>query len=153
MNILALDLATKTGWATHINSIRHSGIQDFSLARGESVGMRFLKLRGWLNRMRELMARIDVIYYEQAHHRGGGATAAGVGFVTEVLAFAAGHNIETAPVHTGTLKKFATGKGNASKDEMIQAAINRGYRPKDDNEADAALLLDYAMCDLGIDPV
>ena len=33
MNILALDMATKTGWATNIN--RTSGAQTFDVKRGE----------------------------------------------------------------------------------------------------------------------
>jgi hypothetical protein len=42
---------------------------------------------------------------------------------------------EAVPV--GTLKKFWTGKGNASKGEMIEAARERGFEPASDNEADA----------------
>lgn len=41
----------------------------------------------------------------------------------------------------GTLKKYATGKGNAGKIEVIQAAGKRlGYEGHDDNEADALWL-------------
>ena len=64
--------------------------------------------------------------------------------MTEALAFAAKYNIETMPVHTATLKKFATGNGRASKEDMVKAAIQRGWNPVDDNEADAILLLEYA---------
>ena len=39
--------------------------------------------------------------------------------------------------NVGTIKKFATGRGNASKAEMIAAAEMLGFQPKDDNEADA----------------
>ena len=49
MNILALDMATKTGWAMNVG--RQSGIQTFDVRRGESPGMRFLRCRGWLNGM------------------------------------------------------------------------------------------------------
>ena len=45
----------------------------------------------------------------------------------------------------GTIKKHATGKGNAGKDEMIIAAKSRGHDPKDDNEADALALLHWAI--------
>ena len=70
--------------------------------------------------------------------------------MTEVLAFAAEHNIELMPVHTATLKKFATGSGRANKDDMVQAAKARGWSPQDDNEADAQLLLDYAILEIGV---
>lgn len=150
LNILSLDTATKTGWATNIHG-RRSGVTEFALKRGESPGMRFLRCRSWLNEMWSLLGgEIDVIVYEQAHHRGGAARAVCVGLVTEVQAFAAEHNIELMPVHTATLKKFATGSGRANKVDMIQAAKDRGWDPQDDNEADAALLLEYAIYELPI---
>ena len=143
MNILALDTATKTGWAT--NSGNCSGVQTFDVKRGESPGMRFLRCRAWLAEMLKLLGSIDVIVYEQAHHRGGAATACCVGLVSTVQAFAAEHGVELMPVHTAELKKWATGKGNAGKPEMIKAAKALGWSPVDDNEADAALLLEYAI--------
>ena len=45
----------------------------------------------------------------------------------------------------GTIKKHATGKGNASKDEMVASARARGHTPVDDNEADALALLSWAV--------
>ena len=149
MKILALDLATKTGWATNAYG-RDSGTIAFALKRGESPGMRFLRCRAWLNELYCGLTSsvIDVIAYEQAHHRGGAATAVCVGLVTVVQSFAAEHGIELMPVHTATLKKFATGSGRANKQGMIEAAIERGWKPEDDNEADAQLLLDYALSEL-----
>ena len=45
----------------------------------------------------------------------------------------------------GTIKKHATGKGNAGKAAMIAAARARGFAPQDDNEADALALLAWAV--------
>jgi len=142
--ILALDLATKTGWCTD----GASGVQTFDVKRGESPGMRFLRCRAWLSEMKNLLPGLEVIYYEQAHHRGGYATEVGVGLVTEVKAFAAQHDIEVSPIHTATLKKWATGNGRASKDDMIAEAEKRGYKPTDDNEADAMLLYEFGKVQL-----
>lgn len=51
------------------------------------------------------------------------------------------------------LKKYATGKGNAGKDEMLAAAIRRfDFAGSDNNEADAFLLYCLAREALG-DPV
>lgn len=145
MQILALDTATKTGWAT--DGI--SGVQDFTPKRGESPGMRFLRFRAWLRELHKAMGRIDVIVYEQAHFRGGHATEVAVGFVTEVKTFAADIGAELMPVHSGSLKKFATGKGTASKHDMIRAAEkDLSAKPKDDNEADALWLYQYAVNEL-----
>lgn len=47
--------------------------------------------------------------------------------------------VET-PVWPSTLKKKATGKGNASKDDMLLVAVTLGYRPANHDEADAVLL-------------
>lgn len=149
MIILSLDLATTTGWATNIGS-RLSGTIKFELKRGESPGMRFLRFRAWLREMHELTnGSMDVIVYEQAHHRGGAATACCVGLITEIKAFAAENEVELMPVHTATFKKFATGSGRANKMQMVVAARGLGWTSEDDNEADAQLLLEYAMAELG----
>ena len=46
-------------------------------------------------------------------------------------------NIDLACYSASEIKKFATGKGNANKEAMIEAATKLGYNPQDDNEADA----------------
>jgi Holliday junction resolvasome RuvABC endonuclease subunit len=38
-----------------------------------------------------------------------------------------------------------TGKGNASKTDVIKAVKSKGHQPKDDNEADALALLYWRM--------
>ena len=43
------------------------------------------------------------------------------------------------------MKRHATGKGNAGKLEMMAAARARGFRPSDDNEADALAILHWAI--------
>jgi len=159
--ILALDLATKTGWALKDREGRlASGVQAFELKRGESRGMRFLRFRKWLNEMLELGqlgkkysdTEAGVIVFEQAHHRGGHATELCVGLVTDVLAEAARHKLEHMPVHTGALKKWATGKGNSGKPVMIARAkvLFPAVDIIDDNHADALLLLSYGAEEIGV---
>ncbi len=48
-------------------------------------------------------------------------------------------------VPVGTIKKFATGNGNASKLAMVAAMKERGHKPQDDNEADALALLYWRL--------
>ena len=45
----------------------------------------------------------------------------------------------------GTIKKHATGKGNAGKAEVISAMRAKGHPVTDDNEADALALLGWAI--------
>jgi hypothetical protein len=42
-----------------------------------------------------------------------------------------------------------TNNGRANKTDIIQASKNRGWNVKDDNKADAILLLEYTISELG----
>jgi len=145
MKILALDLGTHTGWALLEAGHVESGVQVFDVKRGESPGMRYLRFNRWLEEMAGGDPRPDAIIFEQAHHRGGAATEVAAGFSTRILEFCARHGIEHASVHTATLKKFATGKGNADKEAMLEAARQR-FKPDlaSDDEADALWILEFA---------
>jgi hypothetical protein len=155
--ILALDCATKTGWCLlKDGKVLESGVQDFSKTRGESNGMLFLKFRKWL---REMIAPnpligvtvIDLIVYESAHHRGGAATEIACNLTGRVQETCADMGIEYVACHTGTLKKFATGNGAASKEKMIElAAVILRRPPIDDNEADAVHLACWAWHNYGV---
>jgi crossover junction endodeoxyribonuclease RuvC len=144
MRLLALDLATKTGWA---HSYGASGVQDFSPRRGDSPGMRWLEFKAWLCRLLD-SSPADVIAYEQAHHRGGAATHVAHSLISCVEQVAAERGIEVTSRHTATIKKHALGRGRGDKLEMIEAAVQRGWFPKDDNECDALWLLDLVKREL-----
>ncbi len=135
MMILALDLATRTGWAiVKDGRVIESGVQSFDKRRGESNGLLFLRARKWL----AAFGRPDLVAYERAHFRGGAATEICVGLQTRAQEQAAEWGVESAPVATGTLKAWATGSGRADKGAMIAwAAARLGRQPEDDNEADA----------------
>ncbi len=145
-SILALDLATATGWAAVRDGRIESGVQHFDLKRGESAGMRFIRFNAWLAEVLDAL-RPELVVYEQAHHRGGAATELAVGLVTRVLEATAARGIDPAPVHSSTLKKHATGSGTAKKPAMIAraTALYPDVAVVDDNHADALLLLRYAL--------
>ncbi len=149
MKILALDTATKTGWAIcRDGKIFESGVQDFSKKRGESNGIMFLRFRNWLGAMMDL--KPDVVAYERPHHRGGPATEIAVNLAGRVQEVASEKGIEYGIVQTTTLKKWATGMGNASKEEMmVEAGKHLGRTPIDDNEADAVLIALWAWEEYG----
>lgn len=175
--ILSLDVATSTGWALldHDGAVV-SGVQRFDLGRGESSGMRFLRFSRWLDEVvpRDPMptslsflsgpgpkARInregrlvDVIAFERpSFFRSQAAGEVIHGLLGHMHGFAAHHKIETLPVQTAVLKRHATGKGNAKKPAMIEAAAKRWGRDAEslgDDEADALCVLAWAMDELGV---
>ncbi len=149
--ILALDCATKTGFAlVKDGKIIESGTMDFSKRRGESNGAMFLRFRQWLSVTLQRTPGVSLLVYEQAHHRGGAPTEVGVNMTGRVQEVGAEMGIEYVPVETRTLKKWATGKGNVDKEAMIAASVKYlGRQPEDDNEADAALLAMYAHEEYG----
>ena len=92
------------------------------------------------------MTDATVVYYEEVMRHAGTRAAHMYGAFQAFLELACySRNIEIVPVAVGTIKKFATGKGNADKAAMIQAARSMGYEVADDNEADALHLLRYAI--------
>jgi len=149
MKLLAIDQGTVTGWAAQANGELYYGTQDFTPKRGESAGMRFLRFGGWLWEMNELVGGIEAIIHEQPHHRGGAAAQVALGLTAKIQEFAAKHNCEVTMVHASRLKKWATGKGNASKAEMIARCVELGHKPETDDEADALLMLFYFLDRLG----
>lgn len=139
--VLGLDCALKTGWAIYdsgTGKIIESGVESFAKQRGESNGIVFLRYRNWLHKLMGFVPAIDIVIYEQAHYRGGAATEVCVGLTTRVQEVSEYRKIAYGHVRTRELKLWATGKGNASKAEMIEAArAVLGREPIDDNEADA----------------
>jgi Holliday junction resolvasome RuvABC endonuclease subunit len=152
VRILALDLGTLTGWAFWNGARRESGVQIFDVRRGESPGMRYVRFNTWLGTFGN-SNRPELVVYEQTHNRGGAATEVAAGFATRVQEWCARWpGQEHAAVHSATLKKWTTGRGNAKKPEMIQAVLDRFDHGRKgdlgDDEADAIALLEYARAEL-----
>jgi Holliday junction resolvasome RuvABC endonuclease subunit len=142
-SILSLDLGTITGWAMrNRDGCIISGSESFKPQRFEGGGMRFLRFRRWLTEIKQLADGLDAVYFEEVRrHAGVDAAHAYGGFLATLTAWCEHHQIPYQGVPVGTIKKHATGKGNANKDEMMAAVRSYGHRPKDDNEADALALL------------
>ena len=145
--LLCIDLGTSTGWAvrTATGSII-SGTAHFKPQRFEGGGMRYLRFRGWLTETKSGLGAIDAIYFEEVRrHAGVDAAHAYGGFLAHLTAWCEHHGLPYQGVPVGTIKRFATGKGNADKNAVIAAIRKRGHAPEDDNEADALALLYWAM--------
>jgi Holliday junction resolvasome RuvABC endonuclease subunit len=145
--ILAIDLGTQTGWALSADDkYITSGSEGFKPQRFEGGGMRYLRFKRWLTEIKQSVELIDVVYFEEVRrHVGVDAAHAYGGFLATLTAWCEHHQIPYQGVPVGTIKKHATGKGNASKAEMIASTIKRGFNPADDNEADALALLHWAL--------
>jgi Holliday junction resolvasome RuvABC endonuclease subunit len=148
--ILAIDAATKTGWALiKDGKVYESGVQDFSKRRGESNGAMFLKFRNWIGRMLDLPG-ITFVTYEQTFSRSQAATEILENLRGRVQKECAARNIEYAPVYATELKKWACGSGKADKGQMMARAVALlGRPPLDDNEADACLMGAWAFEEYG----
>ena len=144
---LALDLGTTTGWALRPRDgeIAH-GFVSFRPQRFEGGGMRYLRFKRWLTELKALATDINAVYFEEVR-RHAGVDAAHVygGLMATLTTWCEHHNIPYQGVPVGTIKKHATGKGNASKDDMISAMRARAHPVSDDNEADALALLHWAI--------
>ena len=150
--ILALDLGTRTGWALTARDGRiTSGTEHFKPQRFEGGGMRYLRFKRWLAEIKQCSDGIDTVFMEEVRrHAGVDAAHAYGGFLATLTSWCEHHQIPYQGVPVGTIKKFATGRGNASKGEMIAAMKARGHLPADDNEADALALLHWALTQEGV---
>ena len=145
--ILALDLGTTTGWALRSSDgTINSGSTSFRPQRFEGGGMRFLRFKRWLAELKDMTGGIHALYFEEVRrHVSTDAAHAYGGFLATLTAWCEHHQIPYQGVPVGTIKKHATGKGNASKDDVLSAMRALGHTPADDNEADALALLRWAI--------
>ncbi|TXH49740.1 MAG: hypothetical protein E6Q97_22105 [Desulfurellales bacterium] len=138
---LALDLGTTTGWAlVNPSGLITSGTESFKVGRFEGGGMRYLRFSRWLDEM-AAHGLAGIWFEEVRRHAGTDAAHVYGGLMAHLTAWAENRNIPYQGVPVGTIKKHATGKGNAPKEAMIAAAKSWGFNPADDNEADALALL------------
>lgn len=173
--VLALDIATKTGFSR----VYRVGDEydDAALADGMHTGTWELELpkwktakklfgRYWDPRPGTMYRRVESVLLrkpsttlvvwedvEFVHSRDqitcwSGLRAA-VWCACEQVAHAGGTQSLFYSVPVGTLKKFATGSGQATKDDMERAAVRCGLVPAshgfDDNAIDARWILEYAL--------
>jgi len=147
---LALDCATRTGWAFGAPGVLRSGCEVFPLRKGADPVLRVHEFRVWLDQQLDEF-RPHVVVYELPvpSHTSLAQRDLSVGFVTELRIAAALHGIPYQGLAGATLKKRATGSGRADKALMIAAARRDfpqlGATLTDDNEADALLLLAWAQ--------
>ncbi|GFR24141.1 holliday junction resolvase [Trichonephila clavata] len=138
MSVLTLDLGKQTGWAIFTDGVIQSGSESFHGSRFSGGGMHFLSFSNWLNSLKDISA----VYFEEVRrHLGTDAAHCYGGFFAVLAAWCEGEKIPYKGVPVKTIKRFIAGKGNASKSEVIEAIREKGFSPRDDNEADALALM------------
>lgn len=100
--------------------------------------MRYLRARRMLIELLDGREIEAVGYEEVRRHAGTSAAHVYGGLIAVITAVCEEREIPYQGQPVGTVKKLATGKGNASKTAMVRAAEDRwSMTVSDDNEADA----------------
>lgn len=146
--ILGLDLATKCGYALGDGSKKRAkyGTLDFQNSKYDGAGVRFVKFGNWLhNTLVDNTVKL-VVYEGVRSHSAVDAAHVYGGWVAMLQTVCEDLAVPYTAFGVTEIKKYWTGKGNAKKEDMIEAARNMGYDPPDDNAADA-----LAIYHMGLD--
>lgn len=143
MRIAAFDLSlTESGVATWIDGRLTVG----TLKPGTRRGMDRL---AWIRRQVLLQSKdADLVVLESYSYGAKGSAFLSLAELGGVIRLALWETLPTGyrDIPPATLKKFATGKGNAKKEDVLAAAIRRlGYAGSNHNEADARWLLEIGL--------
>jgi Holliday junction resolvasome RuvABC endonuclease subunit len=139
--ILAIDPASKFGWAI---SDTLYGEWDLTTRKDESMGMKLIRLRSKLDEIYEAQ-QFDIIVYERPAGRHTNSIIHQSKLIAVVEEWCELKRVAYRAYSAPEIKKFATGKGNAGKPAMIQAAEEHyNCTSLTDNEADALHLLHLA---------
>jgi Holliday junction resolvasome RuvABC endonuclease subunit len=145
-HLLALDIATKTGFCTRTAS----GVWNLAPRKDESAGMRLIRFKGKLKEICEV-EKIKLIAFEMPAIAGKFPNFVEMEMIGVMKLFCAEYNIDHKGYPPATLQKFATGKGKSNKPLMISECRRKyGIDPIDHNEADAMHLYYLAIHDLNL---
>ena len=145
MTILALDISIRnTGWALWDGSDYHWGSKSFLDAK-EDYGLLFSEYEKWIGNM---IFRHDpyLIAMEGTYFGMKGKSAYQLNVlngITHKVSYIA--DISRTEYAVSSIKKFITGNGRASKEEVIEAITNKGFEVDNDDEADALAVLSMAL--------
>ena len=158
MRTVALDPGIHCGFAWSDDSqaiAARSGVFDASLRHYEGGGLRILRFEKFLNELFhcEQPKRVffeAVVWRSQMIGKSKGDLGAGPVIYGEltgaIMRVCEERNIPFEGIPVSTIKKHATGKGNANKAAIVEAAQKKfGPEVTDDNRADALWILDYVL--------
>ena len=123
-----------------------SGTTSFRPSRYDGGGMRYLRFRSWLDGLAADVTGITAVFFEEVRrHIGTDAAHLYGGFLATLTSWCEQRGIPYEGVPVGSIKRHIAGKGNADKAAVMAAVRARGFRPADDNEADAIAILLWAI--------
>lgn len=148
MKILALDLATKTGWALLASGITSSGVVSFAngtkKAASKHAGGPFSRCDAWMFEQLLNGGLPDVIIYEEVYRwMSQHAANSYNGYRAMMISNASLLGVRCIGYSPPTIKKHFTGRGNANKSAMIAEARRKWptLHIIDDNQIDALAIL------------
>lgn len=145
--IIAIDPATRTGWAVGDYGKGASGLLAWGTVEllDSPAGYRFVVLEDLVRDLLRRFVSTRAIVWEGAFHRGGPATRYHHGYVGILLCFAARRGLVPIEVKPSELKKHTTGDGHADKAAMMRfAEVRHGRKFATSDEADAAMIYSFA---------
>lgn len=152
MIVLALDPATRTGWAICRVSERNielidSGFWCLAAKKKQNVSMRFLNLKRKLDVLSESHGTPDVIVYENPGNLHGHARKILPGLQAIIETWCLEQGVQFYVVRPTEVKRYATGSGSAEKDRMLKAAREKwpSIEIAEHDHADALWILDFFL--------
>lgn len=143
LKVLALDCATRTGYAVDGPDGRPAFGTFTLLGAGPELGARFCMFE---TAVRSLIVqyRPEVVAFEQPLLRADRAARLLIGLASVAELVATSYRLRCLEADPATIKKHLTGAGNADKAAMVKTCRLLGWDVTDDNAADALALWDYA---------
>jgi hypothetical protein len=147
--ILALDLATKTGWALERDGQPPlMDYEDFSQSPGAHPGDVFVDFRQWFIPFCQKHKPARIIY-EAPWLDSGKSAAATMEFLIQitgiVVADAAAFKLPISKASTNSVRSFFVGNQHAKKPVVMAECVRRGWKPPNFDASDAAALLAYGV--------
>lgn len=142
INIAAFDQATMCGVAyQNVGKTYFPELWDLKIRSKESQGMKWIRFEARLKKFLE-KHETKVLAYELPSGRNINPIIHSSKLIGVIEKVCVEMEVEYIELSSSEIKKFATGKGNAGKPEMIKYAKELwDYQGDDDNEADAIHIL------------
>lgn len=144
----AFDLGTSCGYARETGGpFIISGVLKLQQQRNESPGMRYIRFQ---NKLPEILQDVTFVAFEDVRFHGKHNSSSVAHVYGALKALLQMHCEKNKIPYTGfappEIKKFATGKGNANKDQMLVAAREKWpeHSISSHDQADALWILELA---------